>query len=116
MVQSIQCKMCGTVIADTVDRVRGYERTKSGQLIKVVQRQFTRFSNYREIKIAFENPLYFHVTHGCSDCMSMTLTSAHLAELHAADQEDSPDGYTERERVQVPTFVLVLKEDQSGIA
>lgn len=115
-VQSIQCKTCGAVIADTIDRVKGYEMTKGGQLVKVVQRQLTRFANYREIKIAFENPRYFHVTHGCSDCMSMTLTPPQLIELFVADQEESSDGYTERERAQVPVGVVVLQEDQSGIA
>jgi hypothetical protein len=113
--KSIQCKLCGTVIADTVDIVRGYEKSKGGQTIKVVQRQLTYNANYREIKIAFEDPNYFHVTHGCDKCLSLDLPMAVLVELHAADQEESPDGFTERERAQVPVGVVVLQTDQSGI-
>lgn len=112
---AIQCKLCGSVIADTIERTVGYEKSASGQLIKVVQRQLTRFSNYTEIKIAFEDPGYFHVTHGCAKCLSMNLSVPVLTELHAADQGESPDGFTPREQLQVPTSVLVLRKDQSGI-
>ena len=115
VIKSLQCKLCGVTIADTIERTRGYEKSPGGQLIKVVQRQLTRFANYREIKIAFENPGYFHVTNGCAGCFKLDMPVAVLTELHAADQEESPDGYTVRERAQVPTGVIVLQEDQSGI-
>lgn len=114
-IKSIQCKLCGVTIADTVDRARGYERTKGGQLVKIIQRQLTRFSNYCEIKIMFNDPGYFHVTHGCRGCLHMNLSPDVLSELHAADQEESPDGFTDRERAQVTVGVLVLSTDQSGI-
>lgn len=112
---SMQCKICGNVIADTQEVILRHERTPAGQIVKVVQRQFVRLGNYREIKIGFENPRYFHITHGCSDCLKMNMPIEVLAELHAADQAESPDGYTRRERAQVPTGVLILCEDQSGI-
>ena len=115
VLKSIQCKLCGIVIADTIDRIRGYEQTRGGQLIKVVQRQLTRFANYREIKIAFEDPNYFHITHGCDKCLTLNLSLAKLQELHMADQEESPDGFTAREQAQIPIGVAVLREDQSGI-
>jgi|SRR5262245_35642540 len=114
-VRSLQCKLCGIVIADTVDRIRGYERTRSGQLVKVVERQLTRFTNYREIKIAFDDPLYYHVTHGCADCFHIHLEPDVLAELHAADQAESPDGFTAREMSKTPIGVSVLQVDQTGI-
>lgn len=113
--KTLQCKLCGSVIADVIERALRYEKSPGGQLVKVVQRQFTRLSNYREMKIAFEDPTYFHVTHGCAACLRPDLEVAILQELHAADQEESPDGYTDRERAQVPVGILVLQADQSGI-
>lgn len=113
--KALQCKLCGVVIADTVDRTVGFERTRGGQLIKVVRRQMTRFGNYCEIKIAFADPNYFHVTHGCRGCMHMGLHPSILAEIHAADQEVSPDGYTAKEKAQTPVGVVALQSDQSGI-
>lgn len=115
VLRSLQCKLCGTVIGDVVEKAVGYENSRGGQLVKVVTRQFMRFSNYTEIKIAFEDPLYYHVTNGCDKCLHMHLPVNVLAELHAADQEDSPDGYTDREKAQVPLAVMVLRHDQSGI-
>lgn len=115
IIQSVQCKLCGVTIADTVERTVRYERTRGGQTLKVVERKLVRFSNYREIKIAFENPNYFHVTHGCANCLSLNMPPAKLAEMHAVDQAESPDGFTAREAAQVPTHVVVLQEDQSGI-
>lgn len=108
VLQSLQCKLCGAVIADTADRIVRYEMSRGGERIKVIKRQFTRLSNYREIKIAFDDPLYFHVTHGCSGCMGMSLPADVLAEMHRADQEHSPDGYTDRERSKTPTHVVAV--------
>lgn len=114
-VQSLQCKLCGAVIADTVDREVGMEMSRGGQLIKIVRRQLMRFDNYCEIKIAFDDPLYFHVTHGCNKCLSINMPLNVLAEMHAVDQAESPDGYTDRERSKTPVGVIVFKTDQSGI-
>jgi hypothetical protein len=115
-IEAVLCKICGTVIADTVDKTVGFEKTRGGQVIKVVRRQLTRFSNYCEIKIEFDDPSYFHVTHGCQSCLHIGLGADVLAELHQADQEESPDGFTDRERAKAPVKVAILQLDQSGIA
>ena len=114
IVQSVQCKVCGVVIADTVERTLRYEQGRSGERTRVVNQQFTRLANYREIKIVFEDPTYFHVTNGCNKCLSMSMDIAILAEMHEADQLESPDGYTERERAQKPIGVVTLSAT-SGI-
>ena len=113
--KSVQCKLCGVVIADTVDRIVGYETSRGGQLVKVVRRQFTRFANYCEIKVAFEGTLYSHITHGCRGCLAAHMSPAVLSELHTTDQDIDPDGYTEREKEMNPSGVAVLRLDQSGI-
>jgi hypothetical protein len=115
VLQSMQCKVCGAVIADTCDRLVGYEITKSGERVKVITRNFTRLDNFTEIKIAFEDPKYSHITHGCNKCLSLDMSPALLAELHQADQEDSPDGYTDRERAQVPVKVVAISHNQGGL-
>jgi hypothetical protein len=113
-IEALQCKICGTTIADTVERIIGYEMTRGGQRIKVVNRQFTRLPNYREVKIEFDDSSN-HVTNGCDKCLSMNLHPSVLAELHEADQLESPDGYTDRERARYPVGVITIAE-QSGIA
>lgn len=112
----IMCKICGTVIAAKIERILRFEVTRQGERVKVVSETFSRMSNYVEIKIGFEgDDEYTHITHGCDKCMTLTLSSAALAELHQADQEKSPDGYTDRERSRVPTQVIALKADGGGM-
>lgn len=106
--EAISCKLCGTVIAERMERPIGYEIGRSGQTVKVVAREFVRFPIYTEIKIAFDDGSY-HVTHGCSNCIVSALPPAVLAELHQADQEESPDGYTEREKARYPVGIVFLK-------
>lgn len=110
------CKLCGTVIAGKQERIIRYETDRQGNRVKVVRDQFTRHSNYVEIKMAFEgDDEYYHITQGCSKCLNTKLSVPVLTELHQADQEESPDGYTERERARVPTHVVALRSDGGGI-
>lgn len=112
--QAIQCKMCGDVIADTVERTVAFEMDRAGNKVKVVNRKFTMFPNYTEAKIIFHDGT-FHVTHGCRRCMTLELNTDALDEIHRADQEDSPDGYTEAERNRSAVAVTVVRHDQAGI-
>jgi len=112
--RELMCKMCGTVIAGFTERIVGYEMDRAGNKVKVVSRQFTRFHNYTELKIAFSDGS-FHVTNGCSACLSMSLPPAALDELHRADQEESPDGYTERERERADPTAVAVRHDAGGI-
>lgn len=112
----IMCKMCGTVIAAKVERIIRYETNRQGERVKVISQVFSRRANYVEMKIGFEgDDEYYHITHGCNKCLTTNMSPAILAELHQADQEESPDGYTKRERSRVPTEVLTLKLDGGGI-
>lgn len=112
--EALQCKLCGAVIADTIERVTGYEVDRGGNRVKIVNRQFTRFANFTEIKILF-NDGSMHVTTGCSKCLNLNLRPAVLDEMHQADQEESPDGYTDRERARRAVHVTTVRVDQSGI-
>lgn len=112
----IMCKICGTVIAGTTERIIRYETNRQGERVKVVSHRFSRHSNYTEIKIGFEgDDDYAHITHGCSKCLITNLPVPVLSELHQADQMMSPDGYTERERSRIPTKVITLRADGGGI-
>lgn len=113
--QSISCKMCGTVIAERTERIKGFETDRAGNRIKIVAREFVRFPHYAEIKIAFDDGSS-HVTHGCSKCLYQGLSLKVLEELHRADQLESPDGYTARERARRPVGIIGLKVGGEGIA
>lgn len=113
--QSISCKLCGTVIAERMERIKGFETDRAGNRTKIISREFVRFPFYAEVKIAFDDGSS-HVTHGCSKCLHMNLTPGVLEELHRADQLESPDGYTARERARRPVGVVGLKIGGEGIA
>ena len=113
----ILCKLCGSVIAAKTERIIRYDTDRQGNRVKVVRDQFTRFSNYAEIKISFVgDDEYFHITHGCTKCLNTGLSVDVLTELHQADQEESPDGYTDRERARVPIKVEALRNDGGGMS
>jgi hypothetical protein len=103
--EGISCKICGTVIAERMERPVGYEVSRTGETVKVVTREFVRFPSYSEIKIALDSG-GFHVTHICSTCAQKPLTPDTLLEVYRADQEESPDGYTDREREVRPVGVV----------
>lgn len=112
----IMCKLCGTVIAAKAERILRYETNRQGERVKIVSRQFSTNSNYTEIKIAFDDDdPAGHITHGCSKCMTKLLSAPILSELYQADQMESPDGYTDRERARKPLKVEVLRNDAGGI-
>jgi hypothetical protein len=106
--QSLSCKLCGSVIAEKLERPLGYEVDRQGNKTKVVTREFVRYPIYTEMRILFDNGSD-HVTHGCANCMTVTLPPEVLDELHRADQEESPDGYTELEKQRYPIGVVHVK-------
>jgi hypothetical protein len=112
---SIVCKLCGTVIAERMERPIGYETDRAGNRVKVVAREFVRYPLYTEIKIAMDDGSW-HVTHGCSNCLHDHLPLDVLQELHEADQEESPDGFTKREKDRRPVGVTGLKKGGEGVS
>jgi hypothetical protein len=110
---AISCKICGTVIAERMERPIGFETDRAGNRIKVVAREFVYVPNYMEIRIAFDDGSH-HITHGCSACLTANLTPEVLEELHVADQIDSPDGFTQRERDRKPIGVISAKTVGEG--
>lgn len=112
--EAISCKICGTVIAEKMERTIGYETDRAGNRIRVVARQFVYLPTYTEIKIVFEDGSD-HVTNGCSNCMHDQLKPEVLDEIHRADQEQSPDGYTERERNRHSVGVIGVVKGGGGI-
>jgi len=112
---SLACKLCGTTIADTVERTIRYERNRLGERVRVTREQFTRFANYTEAKIEFSDSSY-HITHGCDKCLSIVgMSPAKLDELHEVDQLESPDGFTARERARSALGVIAIDKKQVGI-
>lgn len=112
--EAISCKICGTVIAEKMERIVGYEMDRAGNRTKVISRQFVYLPTYTEIKITFDDGSN-HVTNGCSICMHDKLRPEVLEEIHRADQEQSPDGYTERERQRHPIGVVGIVKGGGGI-
>ena len=111
---SLQCRRCGDIIADTVDRPVGYEVNRRGERLKIVRRQLTRGPNYAEIKILFDDGSY-HVANGCKRCFKIDLLPAVLDEIHEADWVESPEAYIGRQRKRKAVRVIALRTDQSGI-
>jgi hypothetical protein len=105
---SLSCKLCGSVIAEKLEQTLRFETDRMGNKIKVVAREFVRYPIYTEMRILFDDGSD-HVTHGCANCMTVTLPTEVLDELHRADQEDSPDGYTEREKARHALSIVTIK-------
>jgi hypothetical protein len=113
-VVSLQCKVCGDTIADTQDRTTAYEVTRSGERVKVVKRQYVHFANYTEAKIEFTDGS-FHITNGCDKCLTAHMSLAVVKEMYRADQEDSPDGYTDIEQAREPARIVRVVRGTEGI-
>jgi hypothetical protein len=114
-VHSIQCKMCGATIADTVERTIGFEVNRRGERIRVVNRQLTYLPNYREIKIEFDDGSS-HVTNGCANCLSEKLHPSILDEMHHADRTlASDEGYRKSDKERLAVGVVAVQSDQSGL-
>ncbi len=78
-IDRIFCKVCGEAIAGHIETPRG-----SGNMAEKTAIRWRRFPNYVEAKFLFDDG-HFHITNGCSKCITMDLTPKQMEELHSAD-------------------------------
>lgn len=110
----LYCKVCGVKIAGVVERIKGdptVDRFGSRVVTKI--ERFTRFSNFTEMKIALANG-HFHITTGCSKCLTHGASKDLLRELmHADIEEQRPDLgniVADQLKARVPLTVVGIKE------
>jgi len=111
--QEMFCKVCGTAIGGLTEQVKG-RRFEHGVWIEERVERFRRFHNYVELKIAFEDGSA-HVTNGCNNCLSESLTPEQLNELHMADMELDGASYTAEYKKRIPTMVMAVRSDGGGL-
>lgn len=75
------CKVCGDKIAETQMRPSG-PLPNSPKVPK-----FTRFANYTEVKIQFDDGSFL-VTNGCSKCLSMHMDKEVLRDIYIAEMDE----------------------------
>lgn len=84
----LHCKLCGARIAGVVEREKADPKMdRQGNRIITKVERFTRFHNFTELKIALANR-HFHITTGCSKCLTHDLSKDQLRELMQADIEE----------------------------
>lgn len=98
----ILCKVCGTTIAGISEVLSERKSDSAGNVIEVRHRSFSRFHNYAELKMQFTNGS-FHVTNGCSKCLSTSLKSEQLQEMYWADYFMNPTGFAPNDVNRVAT-------------
>lgn len=101
--QAIHCKTCGAKIA-------GITMRPSGPGDAPLVPKFSRFPNYAEAKFAF-NDSSFHVTNGCTSCLSKGLTPKQMMLLYktdCAEMQMEPG-------IRKPVVVTMVDTTQSGI-
>jgi hypothetical protein len=113
--QEIVCKVCGTVIAGMSEEVVKRGQNRNGETVVTMQRRFLRHHNYSEIKIQFTNNS-FHVTNGCRNCLSESLTPDQLQELYWADVLRDPQSFTDNDRKRVAARVAALMRGAGGLS
>ena len=113
--QEILCKVCGTSIAGMSEEVVSRGQDRNGQTIITMQRRFLRHHNYAEIKIKFTNGS-FHVTNGCSNCLSESLLPEQLQELFWVDVMREPASFTDSDRKRIAERVSALMRGTGGLS
>ena len=85
--QTLLCKLCGTVIGEKQLRTVGFRTAPNGQKIERIVESFVRNHLYMEIKIAYDDGS-FHVTNGCKKCLNGSLIVDILDDITFTDQKD----------------------------
>lgn len=113
--QEILCKICGTSIAGMSEELVSRGQDRHGQTLITMQRRFIRHHNYAEVKIQFTNNS-FHVTNGCRDCLSESLTPDQLQELYWADVLREPMSFTDNDKKRIAQRVAALMRGSGGLS
>lgn len=104
-VLGLYCKLCGDAIAGV------QARRVSPVPGAAMAMKFLRYSNYAEIKIAFNDGSH-HVTHGCKKCLGTNMAPDVLQALYEADVLDA---LTNSKAGAVATRVVQLDHTAKGI-
>jgi hypothetical protein len=113
--EEIMCKACGTSIGSISEEVVNRGQDRNGTTVVTVRARFIRHHNYAEIKIKFTNNS-FHVTNGCSNCLSESLLPHQLQELYWADVLREPASFTDNDRKRVAERVAALMRGTGGLS
>lgn len=113
-IKELYCKLCGSAIAGEREMSRGLKHAKDGRQYEQLVMRFARFSNYVEAKMQFEDGS-FHVTNGCTNCLTPNMGPDDMKRLHEADIAAMPEGFTVRDMHRTPKRIVKVSTDGKGI-